>query len=85
MAVAPYARGTADPRATGLAEGVADAVFDQLNKARKKDYMELLKGMVSSGTAGGAEPGTRQEGGPGGGRPGGASSERCLHGGSGGW
>ena len=43
VAVPPYARCTADPRATGLAEGVADAVFDQLNKARKKDYMNFLK------------------------------------------
>ena len=46
VAVAPYARGTADPRATGLAEGVADAVFDQLNKERRKDYMDFLKRKV---------------------------------------
>ena len=82
MAVAPYARGTADPRATALAEGVADAVFDQLNKARKKDYMDILNQSSENGTAGDAEPGTRQEGG---GRPGGASAERGRHGGSGGW
>ena len=86
VAVAPYARGTADPRATGLAKAVADAVFNQLNKARKKDYMDFLKRKLGEWYRAavlrhrrGAQPGTRQEGG---GRPGGASAER-RHGGSG--
>ena len=43
MALAPYFRGTADPRAAGLAEGVAAGAFDKLNKAKKKDYMDFMK------------------------------------------
>ena len=47
-----------------------------------KHKLGQARGMVSSGTAGSAEPGPRQKGG---GQPGGASAERSWHGGSGGW
>ena len=43
MAVAPYLRGTADPRAQGFAENVAAEAFDRLNAVKKADYMDFLK------------------------------------------
>ena len=45
MAVAPYHRGTADPRAilVGLAEEVAADAFDKLNSVKKAEYMAFLK------------------------------------------
>jgi hypothetical protein len=43
VAVAPYHRGTADPRAIGYAEDVAADAFDKLNAVKKSDYMAFLK------------------------------------------
>lgn len=43
VAVSPYFRGTADPRAAGFAEEVAVQTFDRLNKVTKKDYMDFLQ------------------------------------------
>ena len=43
VVVAPYHRGTADPRASGYAEEVAVDAFDKLNAVSKKDFMPYMK------------------------------------------
>ena len=43
MVVAPYHRGTADPRATGYAEEVASDAFDKLNVIKKAPFKTYLK------------------------------------------
>ena len=43
VVVAPYHRGTADPRASGYAEEVALEAFAKLNAVLKKDFMPYMK------------------------------------------
>jgi hypothetical protein len=43
VAVSPYRRGTADPRATGFAEEVAAARFGKLNPFKNSEHMAYLK------------------------------------------